>query len=220
MTTETIFKNKKPNFEKLKKYGFVKSSDFFTYTTHIANKQFQMQVIIKEDGQISTKVTDLASGEEYVLHRIKESVGAFVGMVKCEHENILLEIAEVCYDVNIYKSAITKQIISYVKETYGDELEFLWQRTPENSILRRKDTGKWYAAILVLSRSKLGMDSEERVEIIDLRMPEGRETVIDNERYFPGYHMNKKHWYTICLDGIVEIEEICQRIDESYKLAR
>ncbi|MBF1207631.1 MAG: MmcQ/YjbR family DNA-binding protein, partial [Fusobacterium periodonticum] len=43
---------------------------------------------------------------------------------------------------------------------------------------------------------------------------------IDNKRYFPAYHMNKKHWCTICLDGTVELEKIYRLIDISYELAK
>ncbi|NRB38866.1 MAG: MmcQ/YjbR family DNA-binding protein [Pseudomonadales bacterium] len=34
----------------------------------------------------------------------------------------------------------------------------------------------------------------------------------------PGYHMNKKHWNTIILDGTVPIGEIERMIDHSYTL--
>ena len=34
----------------------------------------------------------------------------------------------------------------------------------------------------------------------------------------PGYHMNKKHWNTITLDGGIPDEEIRRMIDESYRL--
>ncbi len=34
----------------------------------------------------------------------------------------------------------------------------------------------------------------------------------------PGYHMNKKHWNTIALDGSVPDDEIEEMIDESYDL--
>ncbi len=34
----------------------------------------------------------------------------------------------------------------------------------------------------------------------------------------PGYHMNKKHWNTIFLDGSVPSEEIARMIDDSYDL--
>ena len=123
--------------------------------------------------------------------------------------------------MQVFKSEQAKDIISYIKNTYGDELEYLWQKFPNNAVVRRCDNKKWYAAILTISRKKLGFDSDETVEIIDLRLnPEEMETTVDNIKYFPGYHMNKKHWITLCLDGTVHTKEIFARIDNSYKLAK
>ncbi len=34
----------------------------------------------------------------------------------------------------------------------------------------------------------------------------------------PGYHMNKKHWNTISIDGSVSDETIYQWVDHSYDL--
>lgn len=34
----------------------------------------------------------------------------------------------------------------------------------------------------------------------------------------PGYHMNKKHWITVTLDGSIPDGEIQQLINESYRL--
>lgn len=34
----------------------------------------------------------------------------------------------------------------------------------------------------------------------------------------PGYHMNKKHWNTIILDGTVSSNHLLERIDDSYSL--
>lgn len=34
----------------------------------------------------------------------------------------------------------------------------------------------------------------------------------------PGYHMNKKHWNTICLDGSIPAPEIKSMIDHSFGL--
>lgn len=96
----------------------------------------------------------------------------------------------------------------------------MWRRFPNNAIWRRGDTNKWYGILMVLSKRKLGLDSDDRVEVIDLHMePEEIERVTDGRTYFPGYHMNKRHWCSICLDGSVPIEDIFQRIDESYRLA-
>lgn len=111
--------------------------------------------------------------------------------------------------------------MEYAEKTYGDELEFLWNKLPDNAILRRKDTQKWYAAFLKVPKTKLGLDGSEIVEILDLRaLPEEIEQIVDGKRFFGGYHMNKKHWYTICLNGSVPICEILNRIDASYQLAK
>lgn len=34
----------------------------------------------------------------------------------------------------------------------------------------------------------------------------------------PGYHMNKRHWNTVTIDGTVPDEEIRQMVDSSYNL--
>lgn len=34
----------------------------------------------------------------------------------------------------------------------------------------------------------------------------------------PGYHMNKKHWNTVLLDGSIPEGELCRMIDHSYAL--
>jgi predicted DNA-binding protein (MmcQ/YjbR family) len=36
----------------------------------------------------------------------------------------------------------------------------------------------------------------------------------------PGYHMNKKHWNTIVVDGSVSIKQLKEWIDHSYDLVR
>ncbi|MBK7134266.1 MAG: MmcQ/YjbR family DNA-binding protein [Bacteroidales bacterium] len=43
------------------------------------------------------------------------------------------------------------------------------------------------------------------------------------ERYssvIPGYHMNKKHWNTIYIDGTIPDKEILEWIDHSYGLIK
>jgi predicted DNA-binding protein (MmcQ/YjbR family) len=43
------------------------------------------------------------------------------------------------------------------------------------------------------------------------------------ERYSsvtPGYHMNKKHWNTVLLDGSIPDQEISSWIDHSYNLVK
>lgn len=215
-----MFKNKKPNFEKLLLFGFTENNGVYTYMANIADGQFQMTVTVSKDEAVSAQVIDSESKYEYVLHRTAGACGSFVSMVKTDYESVLQEVSSKCFEPDVFKSDYARKVIQYVRDTYHDELEFLWHRFPDNAIFRRKETEKWYAALLVLSRKKLGLASDEIIDIIDLRIkPEDIHSVVDNKKFFPGYHMNKKHWYTICLDGSLPIEEIYQRIDASYKLA-
>ncbi len=38
------------------------------------------------------------------------------------------------------------------------------------------------------------------------------------ETVLPGYHMNKKHWNTIIVDGVLSKKQIFEMIDHSYTL--
>ena len=213
------FQNRRPNTEKLTAFGFAEQEEGYVYTTPLINGKMTLTVTVGVGGGIQTTVTD-GAGEEYVLHRVPGSSGAFVGQVRTEYEAVLETIAAACFEANVFQSDQARALIAHVRETYGDELEFLWTKVPDNAVWRRKDTGKWYAALLTVSKRKLGFDEDRSIEILDLRIqPEHLETLIDRQRYFPGYHMNKKHWYTLCLDGSVPLAEICRRMAVSYELA-
>lgn len=219
--TVIIFKNKKINIEKLLSFGFEESDGSYTYHTDLVDGQMRLAVKIDADGKTDTVVIDNTSGDEYVLHRVESAAGAFVGQVKIEYEAVLEEISQKCFDTEIFKSKQAKYVIVYIRNTYDDEFEYLWKKFPDNAVVRRKDNRKWYAALLTVSRRKLGFDSDENVEILDLRMkPEEIEKLTDGVKILPGYHMNKKHWITICLDESVSLDEIYRKIDESYLLAK
>lgn len=215
------FKNKKPNAQKLLDFGFAEADGGYIFRALIAGGQMEMTVFLSYDENVSARICDADTGEEYVLHRVPSAVGEFVGKVKEEYEKLLSDIAEKCFEPNVFKSEQSVKLIAHVREKYGGELEFLWQKFPDNAVWRRSDNSKWYAALLTVSRRKLGQNSDETVEILDLRMkPEDIERTVDGEKYFPGYHMNKKHWITVCLDGTVSFEEICALLDDSFILAK
>ncbi len=123
---------------------------------------------------------------------------------------------EICFS-----NELTKKIIEYIYKKYKDELEFLWEKFPNYAVFRQKSSNKWYALLLVLQKRKLGIDNDENVDVLNLRFdPKIVEIIVDNKKFFPGYHMNKKHWCSICLDNSVSFEEICKYIDDSYKIAK
>lgn len=60
----------------------------------------------------------------------------------------------------------------------------------------------------------------EKFESVNLKcLPELAEEIrTENPTVTPGYHMNKKHWNTVPLDGSVKDSEILAWVDHSYSL--
>ncbi len=220
METDALFQNRKLNVQRLAAYGFAPQHNGYVYSASLMNGQFVIMVTVSPDGSVCDKVTDSSSGEEYVLHRLAGSAGAFVGSVREAREAILREIAEKCFERDPFRCEYTKTVVRYVREKYAAEPEYLWEKFPTSAVWRRADNRKWFGVLLTVPRKKLGTGGEESVEIVDLRThPEELLALVDGKRYFSGYHMNKKHWLTVCFDGSVPIEEICKRIDVSYEIA-
>lgn len=69
--------------------------------------------------------------------------------------------------------------------------------------------GKMYALVDIdlFESVNLKCDPERAVELREL-----------NEGIIPGYHMNKKHWNTVKLDGSVPDPLILELVDHSYEL--
>ncbi len=180
-----------------------------------------MTIKINLDNSIFTEIIDTETNEPYVLHLLETKRSGYSEKVYKEYSEVLEKIKKECFEDEIFKANYAKEIINYIKNKYGDELEFLWEKSPKNAVVRRKSSNKWYAVILTVSKRKLNLDSDEIIEVINLHnSPEEIEKLIDNKKYFPAYHMNKKHWCTICLDGTVELKEIYKLIDISYELAK
>lgn len=220
-TIDLLFKHLTVRLEQLASFGFVLEDGAYCYRTALLDGAFAMQVtILARDGSVSALVTDNDMDTPYTLHLAPGATGAFVGRVKAAYEQVLAEVAHACFSTEIFKSDAAKAIIAYVNGAYQDELEFLWDKFPDNAVLRRKDTQKWYAALLTVDKKKLAVKGDGTIEVINVKMPpEDIVRLVDHKRYFPGFHMNKQHWVTLCLDGSVFIDEICQRIDDSYQLA-
>lgn len=118
----------------------------------------------------------------------------------------------------VKKRVDREEIFEYVKKQYGTIPEYLWSSSPDSAVLRHHN-GKWYAVIMNVERSKLGLDGDDTVEIIDVKCdPEMTGMIIQTYGFLPGYHMNKQHWIAILLDGIVGESKILDFLDMSYDL--
>ena len=216
-----FIKDKKIDLKKLKEFGFKLIDNSYYYHTFLLKNQFKMTIKINLDNSIFTEIIDTETNEPYILHLLEIKRSGYSEKVYKEYSEVLEKIKKECFEDEIFKANYTKEIVAYIKNKYGDELEFLWEKSPKNAVVRRKSSKKWYAVILTVSKRKLNLDSDEIIEVINLHnIVEEIKKLIDYKKYFPAYHMNKKYWCTICLDGTVELKEIYKLIDISYELAK
>lgn len=217
-----IFKNKSVCFDRLEPFGFAEDENGrYRYQQPVINGQFEFSVFVSPNGETSSELRDTDTGDLYTLHLSAEAAGSFVGQIRTECGAILQNIADACFVTDVFKSRQAKMLLDYIRQKYGDKPEFLWEKFPDNAVIRRQDNKKWYAAFLTVAAHRPGLNNPESAEILDLRgRPEEIEKTVDGEKIFPGYHMNKKNWYTVFLDGRLADDDICKRLDESFALAK
>ena len=102
-----------------------------------------------------------------------------------------------------------EEIYEYVKKQYGTVPEYLWKESPESAVLRHQN-GKWYAVIMQVEKSRLGLEGDTKADMVGL--------LTQTYGFLPGYHMNKKYWITMLLDGTVSEAKILDFLDMSYDL--
>ena len=96
---------------------------------------------------------------------------------------------------------MTKQeFLSLCLNTYGTSPDYPFDDWMESAVLRHADNKKWYAIVLRVSRRKFGIDSDEVIDVVNLKLPTemfGSFGAADG--VYPAYHMNKLHWISVLL---------------------
>ena len=214
-----LLTNKIIDYEKLKEYGFTLRGENYIYEKLLSNKHFKVIIEINDDKQIA-RIIDLDVDDEYVLVDVPDASGNFVGQIREEYNDIINDFINKCTRYDIFKSNQTKEVIDYIKDKYHDDLEYLWEKTPDAAIWRNKDNSKWYGLLMKIPENRLDTESDNLVEIIDLRYPKDNiMDILKKKGIYPGYHMNKKSWITIILDNSVDTNEIYKLIDLSYEIS-
>ncbi len=112
-----------------------------------------------------------------------------------------------------------QNVIDYIRAEYDVDYEQLWMKYPDFFVFRNRQNKKWFALVADVEKAKLGLTGEGKVDVVNLKCdPLLLGSLRLNPGYLPAYHMNKKSWITVLLDGAVPAEEIKSLIDLSYDL--
>lgn len=211
-----IFKGSILNINKIINYGFKKEKNEYIYKTKIINDNFEVNITITQDYNICGKIIDLVVNDEYTAFRIVNQNGAFVNKVREEYEKILVDILKKCCDKNNFLFKQTNLINNFIKERLNVEAEFLFDSSPGCGIFRNKENKKWFALITNIDISKLDSSKHGEVEIINLKLDEEVKKYLKFKGAYPAYHMSKKKWISLILDGTFLDSFIEDLIIKSY----
>ena len=110
-----------------------------------------------------------------------------------------------------------ERIPEHLREVFGTEQEHLWAQYPTYSVFRHPHSRKWYAIIMDIPKSRLGLAGEEIVTILNVKCsPLMVGPLLTEPGFFPAYHMNRTTWISILLDDTVPDEKLFSLLELSY----
>ena len=116
---------------------------------------------------------------------------------------------------------MTRQaFLEYCLDTYGTAADYPFDEDFETAVLRHTASRKWYALVMRISRRKVGIDSDEMVDVVNLKLPlEMFGSFGASDDVYPAYHMNKLHWISVLLpDAADDLVEFL--VNASYEATR
>lgn len=211
-----IFKSYQFNQEKARVYGFVENSGVWTYSCQILQGDFVMIVSITADN-VSFQVFDQETGDLYPQVHMESFKGSFVANVRETCLEVLYQIRKACFDVQDYICPQTNRIMAQVQEKYGNQLEYLWEKSPDTAVLRHEGNQKWYAVLMKISWDKLEKVREGQVEAVNLKQDQVSDLLVKKGIY-PAFHMNKRYWISVALDDTLSDKELLELVEKSWNL--
>ena len=105
-------------------------------------------------------------------------------------------------------------------DIYGIRADYPFEEDFETGVFRH-ESGKWFAIAMKISARKLGHAGDRTVDVVNFKCaPEVIESIVGVEQgIYRAYHMNKTHWFTVCLEEC-DVDTISWLMDISYDLTR
>lgn len=109
------------------------------------------------------------------------------------------------------------ELKEYIKKIYNVDPDYPWNKYQKYEVFRHKYNKKWFAIIMEIPENKLGLKSNNILEIVNFKCePMLLGSLLKEKGFFPAYHMNKSNWITVVLDGSVKEEKIKILLDISF----
>lgn len=110
---------------------------------------------------------------------------------------------------------------AHMLEKYGVIGDNPFEEYDSTLVFRHASNRKWFALLMTISKRKLGLPSDDKIDVVNVKCPQ---EIIDSmwqeNGIFPAYHMNRAHWLSLALDGSVDNHTIEWLVGLSYDLTK
>ena len=90
----------------------------------------------------------------------------------------------------------------------------------DTTVFRHGEGGKWFGIVMNVEKHRVGLAGEGSVDVLNVKC-DPDEAFILRELYagiVPAYHMNKRHWVSVILNGSVPEDFTDRLVEKSYDL--
>ena len=216
---DEIFRKRRLKEENLIPFGFEREKEGYLYVRSFHDGAFRAEVRVLSSGKVYGRVMESDLDEEYLSFRLP-NVSGFAGTIKEEYRQILSEIAGRCFEKQNFNDAQANRLASLIRDSYGVEAEFLFKDDEDTGVFRNPLSGKWFGIIMNIERNRLLADEEGKSDVLNLKVDALAAELAGRDGVFPAWHMNKKNWISVILDGTLADEEIMEMVRVSYELSK
>lgn len=114
---------------------------------------------------------------------------------------------------------IREELFTHIADLYGITPDYPFEEDFVTAVFRHRGNRKWFAIAMRIPRGKLGLPGDAPIDVVNLKVsPEMLPSLWQEAGVYPAYHMNKKHWVTVALDGSAPDEVVTFLTGVSFDL--
>lgn len=220
---EMVFARKRWIEDRMLSYGFHKTKKIYTLEKPFLNGDFKTVLSVTPKGQVTGKVIDTITQDEYYQLRQETATGPYVNRVRSAYRSLLTDIADSCCSDVLFASSQANRLTQAILDHFQVKPDFPWEhssRYQSYGAFRHRSNRKWFALIMNVKREVLDRDGNTSlIDILNVKIPPAQgEELRKIPGIYPAYHMNHKTWISVVLDETLPDEKILELIDTSYQL--
>lgn len=220
---ETVFSRKRWIESKMLAYGFHKANKTYIFEKPFLDGDFKTVLSVTPKGQVTGKVIDSMTQDEYYQLRQETATGPYVNRVRSAYRSLLTDIADSCCSDVLFASSQANRLTQAILDHFQVKPDFPWEhssRYQSYGAFRHTSNRKWFALIMNVKREVLDKDGNTSlIDILNVKIPPAQgDELRQIPGIYPAYHMNHKTWISVVLDETLPDEKILELIDTSYQL--